>query len=990
MLNVHSYFSFKYGLFSVPQLLEWAHSCLYKTLALTDINNTAGHLEFVRQSVKHGIRPLLGVDFRNGAVQQYVVLAKDNEGYYELNQYLSGYLHSQAPFPAEIQRIAGCFVLYPFLKVPKRPLEAWEYVMIKPYEIGKARFAKSTPSSKLIACPTFTMPQVWDKNEESRRFLQQREFELHQVLRAIDSNTLVTKLRGEEMGDCRDIFLTKRQLLHAYRDLPESLQNLQDVVSQCRVDFQFGEKATPQNLKYWTGSPKGDYEKVRELCGQGLAYRYGANIGEQVTERLERELKAICDQGFLSYFLISWDIVDYARRKGYYYVGRGSGANSIVAYLLRITDVDPIDLKLYFERFINLFRKNPPDFDIDFSSKDRDDITRYIFDRYQHVALLATHNTFQHRAVVREVGKALGVPPYEIDRLQATVDKEPDYHSKKILEYGRRLTGFPSHLSVHAGGILIADQPIHRFTSTSLPPKGFPITHFDMLISEDVGLYKFDILAQRGLGKIKDTLAIIKENQPNRLDIDIHNVKLFFEDPLVKINLREAKAIGCFYVESPAMRMLLTKLRAEDYETLVAASSIIRPGVAKSGMMREYVLRHRMPSKRAGAHPILKEIMPDTYGVMVYQEDVIKVAHEFAGLSPGESDVLRRGMSGKFRSREEFQGVKEKFFRNCQERGHASMLIHDVWRQIESFAGYAFAKGHSASYAVESYQSLFLKSHYPLEFMVAVINNGGGFYSREFYVHEARMHGANVELPCVNTCEAYTIIRKKVIFLGLDMIKDLEGQVIVDILVAREREGSFQSLDEFVGRVSISLEQLSLLIRIDAFRFTGVDKKSLLWRAYFLLGNTGKSQTVPSLFRPVVKRYALPEIEHVDIEDTYDQMELLGFPLAPPFQLLKNRPGGCVLVREFKGKVNQKVRALGYLITTKRTRTSKSDEMYFGNFLDEEGKFIDTVHFPPIAKKYPFNGRGIYVLEGKVVEEFDAISIEVTAMQRLEYKTIEV
>ena len=230
-----------------------------------------------------------------------------------------------------------------------------------------------------------------------------------------------------------------------------------------------------------------------------------------------------------------------------------------------------------------------------------------------------------------------------------------------------------------------------------------------------------------------NTMAAVTYNHPTHPAIDIHDIKRFKQDEKIKYLLKNAKAIGCFYVESPAMRMLLKKLQVATYLGLVAASSVIRPGVSKSGMMREYILRYRKPERRKDAHPILLEIMPETYGVMVYQEDVIKVAHYFGGLNLGEADMLRRGMSGKFRSRDEFMKVKNQFFENCKTKGHSLELTSEIWRQIESFAGYAFAKGHSASYAVESYQSLFLKAYYPLEYMVATINNFGGFYYVELY-----------------------------------------------------------------------------------------------------------------------------------------------------------------------------------------------------------------------------------------------------------------
>jgi DNA polymerase III alpha subunit len=309
-----------------------------------------------------------------------------------------------------------------------------------------------------------------------------------------------------------------------YQDVPHLLENTRKLVADCRVPFDIGAEPEPKNLKTYTGSARNDMALLKKLCTDGLAYRY-PNADEKIATRIHKELEIIQDKGFVSYFLINWDIVNYARRKNYFYVGRGSGANSIVAYLLKITDVDPIDLDLYFERFINLYRKNPPDFDLDFSWKDRDDITDYIFRRFPNTALLATYNTFQYKAVVRELGKVFGLPKHEIDKLSEGKfnPKRLDNLAELVLKYSTLIQGFPSHLSIHAGGILIADKPITNYTATFMPPKGFPTTQFDMIVAEDVGLYKFDILSQRGLSKIQDSLGIIRKNHPEKEAFDIHD-----------------------------------------------------------------------------------------------------------------------------------------------------------------------------------------------------------------------------------------------------------------------------------------------------------------------------------------------------------------------------------------------------------------------------------------------------------------------------------
>ncbi len=983
-LNAHTYYSFKYGTLSIEELLGFAQQNGVGELALTDINSTAGCLNFVRLAPKYDVWPVLGIDFRNGTEQKFIGIAQNNEGFQELNEYLSEHLHDEKEFPDHAPAFEHSYVVYPFHFSLTKELAENEFLGIRPQDIiNLALTPWREKTEKLVILQTVSLKET------------KIDFNMHRLLRAIDKNTLLSKLPKNEEGKHTDVMYSIGELFEHYKDYPEIIVNTKKLLENCKIHFDFNDPEHHQNLKTYTQSEAKDIELITKLCYEGLPYRYGDDPGQEIMDRLDKELDTIKSKGFVSYFLVNWDILKYAREQGYYYVGRGSGANSVVAYLLRITDVDPIELDLYFERFINLFRQNPPDFDIDFSWKDRDDITRYIFERFgqsdqgQKVALLATYNTFQYRSTIRELGKVFGLPAHEIERISQTPIEQLDHIGQLILRYSERIKDFPSHLSIHAGGILISDRPIHYFTATSLPPKGYPVTHFDMIVAEDVGLFKFDILSQRGLGKIKDSLEVIANNCPDDPPIDIHDFKRFKSDPLVADRLRNADAIGCFYIESPAMRMLMKKLQVDEYMGLVAASSIIRPGVAKSGMMREYILRYRFPDRQKDAHPVLLDIMPDTYGVMVYQEDVIKVAHYFAKLTLGEADVLRRGMSGKYRSRDEFMKVRDKFFSNCKDVGYPDKLSADIWRQIESFAGYAFAKGHSASYAVESYQALFLKTYYPLEYMVAVINNGGGFYRPELYVHEARMRGATIEAPCVNNSEVLSVIFGRTIYLGFGMVKELDTRTIESILTERTHSGQFLDLDDFINRVKISLEQIKILVRVGALRFIGLSKKELLWQVHFILGAGVPKIRKNSLFEVPMKQWALPPLYHDLREDAFDEMDLLGFPLCNPFELLDRTYTEGILNRQLADYLNQTVTMYGYLVAIKNTGTSKGQKMNFGTFIDREGQFIDTVHFPPSAARYPFRGRAIYRLVGKVVEEFDFYSLEVDKMEKLNYVNLE-
>jgi len=325
----------------------------------------------------------------------------------------------------------------------------------------------------------------------------------------------------------------------------------------------------------------------------------------------------------------------------------------LAAYCLQITDVDPIELDLYFERFLNPKRSSPPDFDLDFSWKERDEVLEYIFKKHgqKYTALLGTFSTFKDSSIIRELGKVYGLPKAEIDEISAgrKTSKVGNELIEKIFSIGKKLENFPSHRSIHAGGVLISQQEITNYSAIDLPPKGFPTVQWDMYSAEDIGFEKFDILSQRGIGHIKEAAEIIKKNRG--LDIDVHQVEKFKHDVLVKQNLYDGNTIGCFYIESPAMRGLLKKLKCNDYLTLVAASSIIRPGVAKSGMMKQYVKNFHQQENINYLHPVMENLLKETYGVMVYQEDVLKVCHHFAGLDLADADVLRRAMSGKFRSK---------------------------------------------------------------------------------------------------------------------------------------------------------------------------------------------------------------------------------------------------------------------------------------------------------------------------------------------------
>ena len=970
-LNTHTYFSLRHGTLSPKQLVAAAKKKGVTALALTDINNTSCSYTFIKACKQEKIKPILGIEFRRDGQLLFIGIAKNAKGFYELNRLLTECSLEAKPLPDVPPKMECVYIIYEQAPKPVKMFRDYEFIGIRPENVNSLF---SSPLKKYLNKLVVLSPVS---------FLNEEGFKTHKLLRAIDLNIVITRLKSKDHAPATECFYPIAELQEKYRAYPQIIENTRRLMDSCEIDMQ----ASPKNNRQtFTTSRLDDLKLLRKLAVNGCNRRYGPE-NTKAMQRVSKELKVIKKMDFAAYFLITWDIIRYAQTCGYHHIGRGSGANSIVAFCLYITDVDPLELDLYFERFINPYRISPPDFDIDFSWDERDDVTDYIFKRYgrEYTALLATYSTFKGKSIIRELGKVFGLPKAEIDTIIAEPLAKEKHHvwAKHIFRFGKLIEGFPNYLSIHAGGVLITEQPLNYFTALQLMPKGFPVTHFDMYGAEDLQLHKYDVLSQRGLGHIKDAVQLVKKNQGKV--VDIHNIAQLKADKKVKAQLRSGQCTGCFYIESPAMRGLLSKLQCDTYIHLVAASSIIRPGVAKSGMMREYIYRFHNPNSFAYLDPVFEEHLKETFGIMVYQEDVMKICHHFSGLDLDESDVLRRIMTGKKKSSEAFERLRHKYFENCKKRGHEDALSKEVWRQIESFSGYSFCKAHSASYAVESFQSLYLKAYFPLEFMVAVINNFGGFYATELYVHEVRMQGATVHPPCVNHSLYLTTIYDKAVYLGFTHLHQLERKAAQDIVTERLANGPFLDLKNFVQRINIKPEQLEILIRIGAFRFCGLNKYELMWEKNAVYNP--KNQVIQNniLFEETPEDFCLPILQEGKHDQTFDEFELLGFFLCSPFDLLKQKPAGGILAAQMKSMMHKEVYMLGYYVARKHVTTIHKKHMSFGTWLDTNGQFFDSVHFPDSLKAYPFRGKACYWIRGKIVLDFGFPSLEVVWMEKLAY-----
>ncbi len=735
-----------------------------------------------------------------------------------------------------------------------------------------------------------------------------------------------------------------------YLENPQALVNNSEFVRQPTFVPERGKLKMPSIDR----SAEASRQLLREKCLAGLKRKY-QNTSPDLMQRFDYELATINELGFTDYFLIVDEITHRAKELGVRVLGRGSAANSLISYLLDFTQVDPLKHNLYFERFLNPYRKSPPDIDLDFSWKIRDQIYQFLRERWgeNRVAMISTHIRLNSRSAMRETGKALGISNEELNYLSSllghsTIEEflkfpeelaryKPDQARLKQhlgwLKLASSVEGLPTHFSIHAGGVVIAPDSLYNYSILEPSSKVLPITHIEMHGCENAGLVKFDLLSQRALGVYADLVQTIERRIPD-------SPEHIEQDQRVMESLAAGDTLGVFYIESPGMRGLLGKLHCRNFSELVAASSIIRPGVAESGMMQEYIRRHLATNSWKPVHPLMGEILQETYGIMVYQEDVMKVAHHLAGFSLGEADILRRAMSGKERSSQQMQQAKERFLSGAATNGVEKSIATEIWRQINSFCGYAFCKAHSAAYAVLSLQLLWSKVHYPAVFFAAVINNRGGFYGPQAYVSAAIRSGIEILPPDVNMSLAeFRILKKDTLLTGLMFIVNLGAATCQKIVETRSKR-PFSCLVDFIDRVRPSEDEFESLVKSGSLNGFG-NKPWCRWQF--------KTARKAGLFAEELPALPLQlqshETRHTKIKD---ELQSLGFAVSGhPTELF---PAGKILSKYLARMENKQVEVTGLLIATKSVTTSRNEKMKFVTIEDRYG-LIEVVIFPTIWKK---------------------------------------
>jgi DNA-directed DNA polymerase III PolC len=1006
-LHLHSAFSLLEGTFNVPQLLFRLETLQLPVIALTDTNAFYGAIQFYQFAKQIGVKPILGCCLQSEDGHA-VLLAKNKMGFSQISQIITArHLVEKFSLRKDLMKIAytsdpQMFVISQDEFLLNDLAGCWDHNHLFAELIRNKKEDNAKQVRRLRELAAFLRIGVVATNDV--HFIYPGDFYLHRVFLAIQKQSHIharLPLSAEESW-----LKTEKEMEELFRDIPEAIRNTAIIADQCNVDLEIGKFAFPE---FPVATQESSQTLFERLCLEGLQQRYGSICGEP-RQRLNIEMDVIRRLGFLDYFLAVWDLLRYARENRISWVGRGSAACSIVSYALGITNVDPIRYDLFFERFLNPGRKSPPDIDLDFGWKQRDQILEYVYERYGHdrVAMICTYVTFTARLAIREIGKALGLPDEEITSVSSRIpwgadakavledpkqfpetrdlplDQEP---FPLILKLAVHINGFPRHLSIHAGGIVIAPYPITQMIPLERATKGLVVTQYDMYGVEDIGLVKIDLLAQRSLSVLDDVLTILRD-RGTPLN-SIYDYEALFEDEAVKEKIRTADTMGCFYIESPSMRGLLQKLRVTSFIDLTAASSVIRPGVAESGMMQQYIRRKTGEEPVEYLHPKMEPLLKETCGVMIYQEDVIRVASEIAGMSLAEGDLLRRAMSGKERSAQAMSDVEQKFLTNSVARGVERAVAAEIWRQISTFASYAFCKAHSASYAQLSFQVTYLRAYHPAEFLAAVLSNQGGYYSTIAYVEEARRMRLRLLLPDVIKGQlSYTAEGPSAIRVGLMQIKDISARHWESLFEEREKR-QWENFIDFLLRSEFNEGELQSLIKCGACDGFGMNRPQLLWLMKAVFSSVVSQRRHSDLIGAAILH--LPQIprlrNYTDDEKLRWELELMDIAVTKhPLHLFKpwKKVRGYVpakLLPEYEG---QKVKVIGWHVTSKPASTKKGERMMFVSFEDTECLF-ETTFFPRAYDRFGhlFTSRGPYLIEGTVEEDHSVFTVNVEALKRI-------
>lgn len=1016
-LHVHSEYSLLDGMIRIPRLVQATLDKGFDAIALTDHGGVHGLLPFYRQAMAAGIKPILGAELyveapEGEAPYHLPVLAESNGGYENLLQLVTkGHLEGFRKKPLIkkawlAEHAKGLIALSGCLQgeVPR--------LLRK----GQAKQAlRAAGELQEIFSPRNFFIELQDHGlPEERRilsalldvagklslkylatndchYLTQKEAKAHDLLLAVQTLSALRDQNRLSLQSQEYYLKSFSQMQTVFSELPEALSNTQLVAERCRVKLTFGALRLPE-FPVPEGFTAETY--LSHLAEEGLKRCYGWHISEKASsvsmkarQRLNKELSIINGIGMAGYFLIAWDLVSFAKREGIPVgPGRGSGVGSIVAYVLGITQVDPLAYGLLFERFLNPERRGLPDLDIDLCHWGRPRVLAYLEERYgrAHVAHLGAFVTLQPRAVIRDVGRALGVSYHKIDQTAKAVpyyahniksalvasprlqELSRDPEVRTIMEYAHRLQGLPRHMTQHAAGMVITPEPLTSYVALqNAGGENEPsiITQAEMNTVEDLGLLKIDLLGLRYLTVIAETLSFLR-----REGIHLSEEEIPIDDERTYLALSAGDTIGVFQLESGGMRRLLRRYKPQNLQDVIAILALFRPGPLKSGMVETFIRRRHGEEPVEYLHPALKPVLEETYGVILYQEQVMTVAQVLAGFSLGEADLLRRAITK--RHPDALERGKETFIAGAEKQGVPPGIAREVFALIQEFGHYGFAKAHSSAYALTSYRTAYLKTHYPVAYHAALLSLNWGVEERfPRYLSETRRKGIRILLPEINRSGILFLPEKGAVRTGLLQVKNLGAKTVKTILHERNKAGPFLSLSDFIMRLAgagLSKRSVENLIKVGAFADFGRRTQLLftfqgLWKSSQARTGRRGAPAQGILFRTNAgeeKGSGAVLAEYAEEVMLNLEQEILGdFFTKHPLEIISDKINGARLaiitaeeLREEEKEAEDKVLLCGLIHGVRGHRTKKGERMFFASLEDLTG-LVDLVFFPQAVKR---------------------------------------
>lgn len=1015
-LHVHTEYSLLDGASRIDKLIGRVKEMGMEAVAITDHGSMYGVVEFYKQAKKQGVKPIIGCEVyvaprsrrEKNAVEgesyyHLILLAETDEGYRNLIELVSRANTEGFYYKPRIDRellkeyrkglicLSACIAGEVPALILKGNIEGAEALAKEYLEIFG-------PDHYYIELQDHGLPEQKEANRlliqlaqklgiglvatNDLHYIDKSDGECHDVLLCIQMGKTVDDPARMKFPNNEFYLKSPGEMAQLFGAYPEALENSCEIANRCNVNLEFGHLHLPV-FPVPEGLTADDY--LTQLCREKVQERYGSS-NEEIAGRLDYELEVIRKMGYSGYFLIVWDFINYARKNNIPVgPGRGSAAGSIVSYLLGITNIDPLQYGLLFERFLNPERVTMPDIDIDFCYEKRGKVIDYVSERYgaDRVAQIITFGTMAAKAAIRDVGRALNIPYGEVDRIAKMVPNELGITLKRALEINNELKtaydtepavrklmdlaiaveGLPRHASTHAAGLVISKEPLTHYVPLQNSAEGFLTTQYDKDRVEEIGLLKMDLLGLRTLTVIGDTVELVQQSRGIAIDID----HIPLADEKVGAMLSRGDTSGVFQLESSGMTALVKDLRPESFADLIPLVALYRPGPLGSGMVTDFIEGRHGKKKIEYLHPILEPILKDTFGVILYQEQVMQIASAMAGFSLGQADLLRRAMGKK--KHDVLAAQRDTFMKGAAERGIDPKLAAEIFDLMAHFADYGFNKSHSAAYALVAYQTAYLKAHYPQEFMAALLSSVMGTNEKiGHYIEEAKKMGIQVLPPDINASMRSFSVDKDAIRFGLAAVKNVGEGAIQNLVSARSQEGKFLSLVDFCTRVDmrvVNKRVIESLIKCGAFDSLGIRRSQLLEvldRAVDVAVGRQRDKacgqiglfcedtlnTADDIILPDIPE--LPKEQMLALEKEITGFYVTGHPLdAYREQMQRYTSVGQLVAGEVAdGKI---VRSAGLITGVKRITTRNGGMMCFVNLEDFTSQ-VEVVVFPRVFERY--------------------------------------